>query len=284
MKTSQWLFRGISEAFMGGDDMKFARYLAYTGMHLGVLAGAAKLGIDLMPFFAHAIVPANIISFDFEIMKDAYRAAFGDRLADRDSARKDLAEAASILTMPGRYSWFEKGKEAIEISQEGYKKSFKKEYPMYEMTPMEAWLEFFGIKSPKGLRVKAKLAEMRELQADETYKKLQVREKAAEAYDNNQLDRMHNIILEAREKGIPIRPVDVVKFANQRKRVSVLRMQMKNMRKDLRQKFEAEVAALEAEMFPNYKETGEYKARRYGAGQRPLWGGTTRAASTEGEE
>jgi hypothetical protein len=285
IKTSQYLWRGIAESMMGGDDARLARFVAYTGAHIGVTIGALKLGIDLAPVFAHALIPANFSSFGLDVLKNVYNSIdpFSNKtIREKQDARDTLKESALITTIPGYYGWGHKMAGAVESSFTGTKKAYKSDYAEFETTPMEAWLDAFGIRWDKHGKIKAILAEQRQVTADENYKKDEVKKEAADLYERGLFDKFNQVIVEARNKGVPIRPHEVVLYSQKRTRMSYLQMNLKKMRKDLQPQFQAEVDALQAELFPRKTATGSSKPQR---GNRPMWGsGTTRFSQLEAEE
>jgi len=270
---------------MGGDDAKLARYVAYLGAHIGVTIGAMKVGVDLAPVFAHALLPANFSSFGVNVLQNVYTSLdpFDNKtLREKQDARDTLKESAKIVTIPGYYGWGHKMAGAVESSFTGTKKAYKSDYAEFETTPMEAWLDAFGIRWDKHGKIKAILAEQRQVTADENYKKDEVKKEAADLYERGLFDKFNQVIVEARNKGVPIRPHEVVLYSQKRTRMSYLQMNLKKMRKDLQPQFQAEYDALQAELFPRKTATGSSKPQR---GNRPMWGsGTTRFSQLEAEE
>jgi hypothetical protein len=237
--------------------------------------------------FKNALIPMHAVSFGFQVLKDGYSSIFGDSLVTRSDARKDLVDEGAILAVPGYFSWGKKAIDKYTIATEGFKRYGEQGSAMYEMTPAEAFLEFFEIKLPKGQQVRAMLSEMRDLEADESYRKSQAKVKAADLYEKGHIVAMNEYVTRAREEGIPIRPSEVVKFSNDRTRIGTLRTALKGMRKDLRPHFEEEIKRLEEELFPSkHRKTvndgeSEVETRKYSAGERPLWGGASRGSEEE---
>ncbi len=273
LKTIQFIRNGIGDSAVAGDNARLFRFVSYLGMQLTIAQALAQLGFDVSNWYGKGVMPYKPMSLPWEILYQGYQTTFGGGdLRSKEKAMDTLGTDLGVLMIPG-YRTIAKTVRLAENIHRGYRTAGDREHPLFETTPIEEVLSFFGWPTSTAKEAYAELRTLSEARSQERALINEYTLKAAKYFMDGKEEKGMEVLENARAKGIPVTPGGARNLVREWQTKTMYEQRMRGASKELKARYKDEIDAINRRMFPSRYET-ETEIRRPGKGSRGMWSGS----------